>query len=95
MENKFSAGPYRVQIKGKDFFGIQSNDGNVCILAAEAKKGVDKLANANLLSAAPDLLEALELFVRYEGSKDNEGYAQLSLAMKLGQSAIAKARGLK
>jgi hypothetical protein len=51
-------------------------------------------ANAHLIAAAPDLLEALELAYAYIGSI--QGHADIhnatALYLKLGQS-IAKARG--
>lgn len=57
---KHTNGPWRVSVKGDKFFGIESNDGNICILAAEHKDRINKEANARLIAAAPDLLEALQ-----------------------------------
>lgn len=50
-------------------------------------------SSASLMAAAPELLEALELFKKYEGSGDNEGLRMLSIAQLKATSAIKKARG--
>jgi hypothetical protein len=83
----YSPGPWKVLVKGENFFGVNSNDGNVCILAAEDKKKIDKKANARLVAAAPELLEALR-----------EAHAKLLLLNALQSAdecakAIAKATG--
>jgi hypothetical protein len=50
-------------------------------------------ANAHLIAAAPEMLEALELFLQCEGSRDNEGLRQLAIARELAKEAIRKAKG--
>lgn len=89
-------GPWKVTVKGENFFGIDSNDGNICILAAEDKKRIDKLANARLIATAPAILEALSLMVQYHcdhpqilDENANFGHEALNKAVR----ALAKARG--
>lgn len=58
----------------------------------------ESISNANLISAAPDLLEALELVVNYfaphgTGKVFNLGYPTDYAREKLILAAIAKARG--
>lgn len=50
-------------------------------------------ANANLIAAAPDTLEALKLIRRYAESRDNEGLAGYAQGCALADKAIAKAEG--
>ncbi len=53
--------------------------------------GIDWEANARLIAAAPELLEALEALVECEWSQP----ADLESCQKDGRAAIAKARGEK
>lgn len=90
-------GPWKVR---KDtflqFFPVVETDnefslficGNIC---GDSDSEVE--ANANLIAAAPELLEALELFRNYEGSRDNEGLRMLSIAHQKAKVAIKKAKG--
>lgn len=53
-------------------------------------------ANANLIAAAPDLLEALEYLMRIVDSSGDESYVQIHLAPEFfepARAAIAKAKG--
>ena len=53
-------------------------------------------ANARLISAAPDMAEALRLFIHYDEATDDDG-VQLMLnyadALSAAKAALAKARG--
>lgn len=61
--------------------------------AANPRKGEEKRANASLISAAPDLLEALTLartfMVDFEGLPETDAHNPLRIV----DAAIAKARG--
>ena len=50
-------------------------------------------ADTRLISASPCMLEALELLLRYEGSRDNEGLNMLDMARLKAAEAIKKAKG--
>jgi hypothetical protein len=75
--SKYTPGPWKVVNKGKNFYGVDSGLGNICILAAEEKKTIDKLSNVHLIAAAPDLLKALKEFV-----------AHFELAHECGDSSV-------
>ncbi len=69
----------------------------VCMVSHSAKEPSQKdtaLANAALISAAPDLLEALEAMVAtYPYSPPCHGWQAQVETHKLAAAAIAKARG--
>ncbi len=51
------------------------------------------LANARLISAAPDLLEVLEALVSTLSANDEDGLTEFAEPMVAARAAIAKARG--
>lgn len=57
---------------------------------------VENEANARLIAAAPDMAEALRLFIHYDEATDDDG-VQLMLnyadALSAAKAALAKARG--
>lgn len=58
------------------------------------KKGISKSkADAQLIAAAPEMLEALEMLQKYYGSSDNEGLIMWRKGLSLADSVIKKARG--
>lgn len=68
----------------------------VCMVAHSAKDPEQKetaLANANLIAAAPDLLEALEYALSMWGDYLPPGNSNAMKAIKQSRAAIAKARG--
>lgn len=94
MEHKHTPGPWRVDPHHR--FDVQTEDGRLEI--STTHEGVlvggikpdrlEQAANARLIAAAPDLLEALEAV--------SNGYCcghDLSLAINEVQAAIAKATG--
>ena len=89
-ENKHTPGPWSWNVRG--FVGPASTEddqsfGMICDEVAECTYSNGcKEANARLIAAAPDLLEALEMalvWLDYEGKYDVQGI----------RAAIAKARG--
>lgn len=82
---------YSLNSKGYNQFwaGLQSNfDG------ASANKA-ELLANANLIAAAPDLLEALERLLRADERPPTEENLSLAVdAMHHAREAIKKAKGI-
>lgn len=53
----------------------------------------DRKANAHLIAAAPDLLEALEEFFAIEEDEAAVSQARIDAAFDAARAAIAKARG--
>lgn len=103
--NKFTAGPWKVvaderydrfaeadRIVGYD---IKSADGE--IVGSEGISGDSEinLANAHLIAAAPDLLEALEYVadIDVSGADDSVIRFILAAAQHKARAAIARARG--
>lgn len=70
---KHTKGPWKVITKGENFYGIQSREGNICILAAEYNKRIDKWANAELIAQAPDLAEVLAELLNALSNIDTNG----------------------
>lgn len=52
---------------------------------------VDHEANAKLIAAAPELLEALRAFCDASYSTDDENYAEIATVIELAHEAINKA----
>jgi hypothetical protein len=53
----------------------------------------ERVANARLIAAAPDLLEALEAFAAAEFGEMDAYRARLSIAAEKARAALTKARG--
>lgn len=106
METKHTPGPWKIYDAGRDdnLFIEADNKGGVCKLA---RKGPDKRdrdlerANANLIAAAPELLEQLhqsnlilhgmQLTTRYNlRDADRDEFEKQE---KLNEAAIRKAKG--
>ncbi len=85
--NNHTPGPWKIEQGGGRGAWIEGTDGEYAALAAG---NTDERANANasLIAAAPELLEALEAFV--------EEYAWISDKLSIAaRAAIAKARAGK
>ena len=103
-ETKHTPGPWEVswdkygkesEIHGKS----ELNDGPICIIPHDdvTESGAEEqLANARLIAAAPELLEALKALIENVGScicyDQSEGEC-LAKAWKMAAVAIAKAEG--
>ena len=97
MSSKHTPGPWRLQLKDKFTdhpFVVRGEQGGFCVLGLsdEAEK-----ADARLIAAAPDLLEALKNLV--ERIDKNGGIGEYKtdpvFVIKYARSAIAKAEGNK
>jgi hypothetical protein len=98
-------GPWMVKEEAKTTYDIHSgiptsntnyfiheNDGQtISVVVGYLLENPSKVAN--LIAAAPEILEALELFKNYEGSRDNEGLRMLGVAHEKAKAAIKKAKG--
>lgn len=90
MNTKHTPGPWTAG----HFNDVRSSDGYHSIANVSSAFELPAKANARLITAAPDLLEAAEEIVnsaiRHQGSSDMRVTAH---AMRLLQAAIAKATG--
>ena len=86
--SKHTPGPWKVRDYKNSGLGVcQSIDENEVICwSAGTKREIsrDRLSNAQLISASPDLLEALELVCAYYGHDDSQ-------AIENARNAISKA----
>ena len=97
MENKHTPGPWRLKIYSNDFFTdyILANTCTtklpyICKVGGHHTQKSQKLANARLISAAPDLLAACELL--YERMAEDEPLSTDLTYMRMAAAAIAKAK---
>ncbi len=92
---KHTPGPWKAYLYGKDSYGrtiatVGANDGNnrICELCA-VDLPVDSIeANANLIAAAPDLLQVTKDFLLLAALHDWEG-----AAIDFAKATLAKAEG--
>lgn len=92
-KHKHTSGPWKPYNRGDvyghgDVFEIHWSDDGECI--AEIVHGE---ADANLISAAPELLEALEEVLDVFGPRFFEGNVYRKKSLKMAQYAIKKALG--
>jgi len=89
METKHTPGPWEVVINGFNYEAVISSDGSYLTYSAgEQKPSPEREANARLISAAPDLLEALNSVLAGTGWRHIEPDA-----LKAALAAINKATG--
>ena len=88
-------------------FGEDDNVGRVCVVSAIAERkrstpynapDLERDANARLIAAAPDLLEALKALlehieIEFEGAEDAADAYGITADMDRARAAIAKATG--
>ena len=84
------AGPNLIDQADAGIWGSGEFDFVICDMQRDGYEDAEQKANALLISAAPDLLEALERLVSAARDVDH-GY--LDQAIDNAESAIAKARG--
>lgn len=87
MSAKHTPGPWRITAQGKHVVSVE--DGRICAAPEHmAKWNWD--ANARLIAAAPELLEALELIANTDPV---EAALDPQRAVRVARAAIAKAEG--
>ncbi len=66
----------------------------VCVMPSEIMHDYNSLANARLIAAAPEMLEALKALIAYQADNETEylGMQQI-VAYQRAKAAIAKAEG--
>lgn len=65
--------------------GLQGNAAVICVIAKPERMTLEDIANAKLIAAAPELLEACQLFVRAES------HSEMNIAFNAAKAAIEKA----
>jgi len=90
MKNKFSPGPWRlVNHAGDHSQGIVSDERDYDIALVYNRYEEEYQANADLMAAAPELLEALENLVRWQDTGNNP---PLASDWRKAREAIRKAK---
>ncbi len=90
-EIQYTAGPWIVcSGNARQIFNIECKDDGNDFLPIATLRGSDREANAKLIAAAPDLLEALELLT---DSQKGLNLQQWKEATEKAKQAIAKAKG--
>lgn len=101
-ENKFTPGPwlvtggtfvYALNDYGTNSFWANIYAGSQGGYKSAATSSEEIEANANLIAAAPDLLEALERIMDLGIVEHQVGWPELELALSMSRVAISKARG--
>lgn len=96
---KHTPGPWKLLTVGDRNRLCPADKNNQSILTLEDEGNstfacVYEEADANLIAAAPDLLEALKLFIRSEKmARDGNPPTGADELIELGESAVAKAEG--
>lgn len=93
-------GPWRIQWGRQEHYPLSIHNGAVNIVTSMGRKAApDAVANAHLIAAAPDLLEALDGLVKnfdidrqWHSAKGGDDYPD-SLSIRQARHAIAKATG--
>lgn len=86
-ETKHTPGPWHVY-KGHGLYVDSSSAGSVCKVA-EKRASEQQVANAHLIAAAPDMLEALIIALPWL----SENEVPSLVAKKIAEAAIRKAKG--
>lgn len=90
MDAKFTKGPWRVDPDKNGYYDVIPESGNG--MAVVGCEGIDNEANARLIAAAPELLEAL-VKARQELANLPSSYGYQFTHIADMDSAIAKATG--
>lgn len=89
-------GPWHIDYAAAGGGNIQSVNGpvaNTRWFGNTQKEALEDFANARLIAAAPDLLEALKDLARSLSDSDEDGLTEYADVMVAARSAIAKAEG--
>lgn len=94
----YTPGPWECDLQGYGAFAIEadSRQGGYIVIADRGPhrtRAKEMHANALLISAAPELLEALQSIVRSLSDQDDEGLIEHAEPMINARAAIAKALG--
>lgn len=95
MKPKHTPGPWKVAhgmrgLQNLKVHGVENNEGLGIVNCGTGKDGE---ANARLIAAAPDMLEALKLIVKMGNDSSPEGIAVINRGYEMAAAAIAKVEG--
>ena len=97
MTDKFTPGPWKAECIGKHWNNPDIENW-IITYTDDGERIVDHVyeaADAHLIAAAPDLLQALEAMLDADRAYEYGGYTESELAaIKQSRAAIAKARGV-
>lgn len=98
MDAKHTTGPWRVTIYGGfDAPRVWSDDGSIALIQHHESGPQEGEANARLIAAAPELLDALESFLRApsvgSGGPGSSTIVVQEFNLRAARAAIAKAKG--
>lgn len=92
--NQHTPGPWTIENHGSTYIISKPGDGyitrDVCRMDGSTMSAFAQKANAHLIAAAPDLLEALQEII---SAADGDGWSQLDAGFSKARAAIARARG--
>ena len=96
--SEHTKGPWRIGTPGPNgCFTIGTNNGLMTAMIAHSvnypNQKEEAIANANLIAAAPDMLEALEFFIKNWKGSETDWFTQCYEVERLIEAAIAKAKG--
>ncbi len=91
-EAKHTPGPWGTDMVGWEVWTERGSD-RICIITAENVGRSEQGANARMIAAAPELLEALEGIVSSLVDQDDEGLIEHAPQIEAARAAIAKAKG--
>lgn len=86
--NQFTKGPWKYEYDNADHYGgcwysiTDEDGGNVCAFGYNVADSVanEKLANAKLIAAAPDLYEALQAMLEFPNAGPSHDMARAALS---------------
>ena len=87
-----SPGPWRFDEKECDIYR-ESDSTTIAVFSAEALPYLPRAADARLMAAAPELLEALELMLSQYGCSCGTSGCNKCTDIDIAREAIRKARG--
>ena len=97
--SKHTPGPWVLENRGYKFIVSKPGDGyitrDVCRMDASTMSAFAQEANARLIAAAPDLLEALKKIAAIENRMFGSDWEEIDEAREIARAAIAAAEGEK
>jgi hypothetical protein len=93
--NQHTQGPWSFKTNWCDM--VASDEGVICIIMEDNEKGINRTklvnrANARLIAASPDLLEALESLIAMDDA-DGMGVDGWEKRFNVARAAVSRARG--
>lgn len=87
MKTKHTPGPWKHSLKDR-IWKVDSNGGNVCIIAHEDSPNRDKEANARLIAAAPEMYTLVNALANMVALSDHSPEEFKRAALAMGEAAV-------